>query len=325
MSEQNENIFFPEEIKNFEKPKFIARQAGKCYSFASGCAQIIGVAIIVVVAFIFGLLNKDTDTVFFDYLQFITQIILAGVVITYMLRHKATLKDMKIKKCNASDFAMAVIFGIGVMFAVNPMEAIFAGLLSLTGYNSDLIPTLDLPTDGGYFVLTLFFVAVLPAIFEELLMRGIVLNGTSEYNTSFRIIMNGLLFSLLHANPSQTCYTFLLGCAFALIAIRCDSIIPTMVIHFLNNAMSVIFMHFNIIELSSVASLIILAVSAIFTIIGLYYFTKINKNGNTKCVVHKSPFVKGCLFGIIFNCVLWFFVFISYNEYFTSAFTGLII
>lgn len=325
MSEERENLSSFDEIKTFEKPKFIARQAGRCYSWASGCAQIIGAAIIYGFLFISRLFDKNTDTVFFQYLQFITQIILAGVVIAYMLRYKVTFRDIKIQKCGARDFIMAIIFGAGVMFAVNPIEAIFTSILSVFGFNADLIPGANIPTDGGYFILTLLLVAVLPAIFEELLMRGIVLNGTSECNTSFRIVMNGLLFSLFHANPSQTCYTFLLGCAFALIAIRCNSIIPTMIIHFLNNAMSVIFMHFNITELPVTLSLIILAVSVIFTAAGLYYFIKINKNGNTRCLVHKSPFVKGCLFGIIFNGILWISVFISYNEYFTSVFTGLII
>ena len=45
------------------------------------------------------------------------------------------------------------------------------------------------------------------------------------------------MFSLFHVNPAQTVYQFACGVCFALVAIRSGSALPTMVSHFLNNAL----------------------------------------------------------------------------------------
>lgn len=51
----------------------------------------------------------------------------------------------------------------------------------------------------------------------------------------------GFCFSLFHASPEQTVYQFITGCAFAFIALRSGSILPSVLMHFINNALIVIF------------------------------------------------------------------------------------
>jgi membrane protease YdiL (CAAX protease family) len=79
-------------------------------------------------------------------------------------------------------------------------------------------------------------VAVLPAIFEELLFRGVLLQGLKGFPVWLAALICGGLFSLFHQNPAQTLYQFFCGVAFALLALRSGSILPTVVAHFCNNA-----------------------------------------------------------------------------------------
>ncbi len=303
------------EPRPFVKPKFIARKTGKCYSFACVFVQLGGTALLLVAMLVSALLTGNIENPAVTYLAYSTQILLAGVVVWYAAKHKTGFADLKIKRAKPIPFLMAVLFGLGVIVCVNPIESVFTYLLSLIGYEADISAAVDVPLEGGYFFLALFLIAVMPAVFEELLMRSIVLNGSKECGTAFRVLMNGLLFSLFHANPSQTCYTFLMGCAFALIAIRCDSVVPTMILHFFNNALSLFLMKFNIVEIPDTAYVIALAVGALLVIAGLVYFLKLNKTGNAPRAVRRSPFVLGCLCGIIFNAALWLFVFFTYHSF----------
>jgi membrane protease YdiL (CAAX protease family) len=121
------------------------------------------------------------------------------------------------------------------------------GLLSLSSLNGWVLELLGglgfesseiyLPNmDGFGFVGVLFVVALLPAVFEELFFRGVILKGLSAFSKVGAILFCGLLFSLYHQNPAQTAYQFVCGAAFAWVAINAGSILPTVLAHFLNNA-----------------------------------------------------------------------------------------
>ena len=90
------------------------------------------------------------------------------------------------------------------------------------------------------FLLLLLVLAVLPAIFEEVIFRGLLFQGLRAFGTVGSVLLCGGLFSLYHQNPAQTIYQFCCGSAFALVVVRSGSILPTMLSHFLNNALVLI-------------------------------------------------------------------------------------
>lgn len=88
-------------------------------------------------------------------------------------------------------------------------------------------------------------IALAPAICEELLFRGILLNEYKK-STSIRtlVIMNGLLFGIFHMNIQQFSYAFIFGVLSALVVYLTDSIYPSIIMHFINNFISVIEMKY---------------------------------------------------------------------------------
>ena len=95
---------------------------------------------------------------------------------------------------------------------------------------------MELPSlDGAKIVAVLLVVAVMPALFEELLFRGILLKGLQSFPVWAAALLCGGMFSIFHMNPAQTLYQFFCGVAFAYVAIRSDSIWPTVLMHLLNN------------------------------------------------------------------------------------------
>ena len=94
------------------------------------------------------------------------------------------------------------------------------------------------PAGGGRgTLLTLFLMALTPAICEEALFRGPILRGLrTRLSPAGAAILTGLLFGIYHLDPWRLLPTAILGVALSGIALASDSIIPAMVAHFVNNA-----------------------------------------------------------------------------------------
>jgi sodium transport system permease protein len=83
---------------------------------------------------------------------------------------------------------------------------------------------------------SLLAIAVLPAICEELVFRGLVARTLATYSVAAGIVGSAVLFSLYHLLPIQMVATFPLGLALGVLALRSGSIVPGMIAHLLNNA-----------------------------------------------------------------------------------------
>jgi membrane protease YdiL (CAAX protease family) len=117
----------------------------------------------------------------------------------------------------------------------------------LASWNYIIIQLLGFkPTNGagtlypnmGRVFLDLILVAALPAVFEELTFRGILL-GAYKDSPKFGIFISSLLFALMHMNIQQFFYTFVGGLVFGYVVVKSRSIISSMIVHFCLNAFAV--------------------------------------------------------------------------------------
>ena len=67
---------------------------------------------------------------------------------------------------------------------------------------------------------------------------GTVFPGLATRNIWFGVLMSGLFFSLMHANPVQTVHQFGLGIVLALVVALSGSIWASVIVHFVNNFIS---------------------------------------------------------------------------------------
>ena len=86
-------------------------------------------------------------------------------------------------------------------------------------------------------VLTLFLMAATPAVCEEALFRGPILRGlATRFSPALAAVLTGILFGIYHVDVWRLIPTALLGVALSGIALASDSILPSMLAHFTNNA-----------------------------------------------------------------------------------------
>lgn len=137
-------------------------------------------------------------------------------------------------------FVIAALLSFGLLFSLSWLNTGFYKLLELCGYKGGSGVTM--PSTSGWLVVpALFVIAVIPAISEETLFRGVMLGCMEEdCGTVNSVLMVGFCFALFHANPIQTIYQFACGCAFALLAVRSRAVLPAMIAHMLNNGIIIV-------------------------------------------------------------------------------------
>ncbi|MBQ9729090.1 MAG: CPBP family intramembrane metalloprotease [Clostridia bacterium] len=178
------------------------------------------------------------------------------------------------QRCHWKYFLVAFILQVGLL-SFSELNTLFLELLGNFGYVSDPI---ELPSMNGFGIVgVLLVIALLPAIFEEVIFRGFVLNGLKVFGEAGAILLCGLLFSLYHQNPAQTVYQFFCGAAFALVAVRSGSILPTVFSHFINNALILTLEKFGVTAFPTPVYVTILSVSAVCLLGSLIYLIFVDK------------------------------------------------
>lgn len=92
-------------------------------------------------------------------------------------------------------------------------------------------------------ILSVSYIAIIGPILEELLCRGAVLSLGGHISPKFGIFVSAFIFGIFHLNISQFFNAFLLGLLFGYITYKSRSIIPTTIMHIVNNSCAVLEMY----------------------------------------------------------------------------------
>lgn len=80
---------------------------------------------------------------------------------------------------------------------------------------------------------------LIPAVFEELFFRSFILSEYREFKAYASILTSALFFAMLHFSFSEFLFYFFAGALLGLITYVTGSAIPSLVIHLLNNTVTV--------------------------------------------------------------------------------------
>jgi len=115
-------------------------------------------------------------------------------------------------------------------------------------------------------------IAVLGPILEELLYRGAITKALlQKYAPTKAILISGLLFGIVHINPVQVVSAALIGILLAWLYWRTRSLVACILIHILNNSLSV-FLSLNYPEAGSMTELLGTPLVVIMTVVALALF-----------------------------------------------------
>lgn len=122
-----------------------------------------------------------------------------------------------------------------VNVVVTIIVSIFVSMLSSAGIS---VPQSDFSmtdSNAGTLIMQFLYVIAIGPICEELLYRGVIISLLKPYGKGVAVFFSAFLFGYMHGNIPQFMSAFAGGLVFAAIAVKYDSIIPTIVMHMLNN------------------------------------------------------------------------------------------
>lgn len=112
--------------------------------------------------------------------------------------------------------------------------------ISFSSYEYALEQQTNAPQTLGLMLLTVVHTAVLPALLEELVFRGFIMQPLRRYGDWFAIITSALIFGLVHGNMTQAPFAIFAGLALGYVNVVTGSMWTNILLHFCNNLVAVL-------------------------------------------------------------------------------------
>lgn len=142
------------------------------------------------------------------------------------------------KKRDVSSGAFGILLIFGLMYAASPLADQFVNDIYWLGNGWHAGGTGNLQGSPALFVLYLILVAVLPAVGEEMLYRGVILGGLTEWGKIPAVLVSSAMFAFMHGTFEQMIYQFLVGVAIGWVVLETKNYLIGCVMHFANNALA---------------------------------------------------------------------------------------
>lgn len=156
-------------------------------------------------------------------------------MLIYLIFFNKSFKLLRFKKIKFLDIMLCILLYLCIMPILSLLNLV--SQLYSTAMITDTIFGLSKEVP---FIIGLLLVAVMPAVCEEAVNRGMYYNTYRKTSTLGAVVVSGLIFGLIHGNLNQFTYAFVLGMFFAMIVEATDSIWSSISIHFCVNAVSVV-------------------------------------------------------------------------------------
>ena len=250
---------------NTKALSYISFKNGKsrttCFSTTS---SLIIAGIVLLLGMYFTIIFMTASKYFLLALLPITTFIV--VAISSLIVHLDVKESFKLNKFSLKTFMILLMICIGTFiisnFTVNLLSNMFPKMIEQYSKFADVLSFDNLP-------LAVLVIAVLPAIFEELLFRGIIFTSFNKrYNPVVAILVSALIFGIYHMNWIQGINAFIMGLMLAYSYYKSKSLFVPIIFHFINNFISTLMSFYENLNFEIPNSYsIVLLICAIFLII----------------------------------------------------------
>lgn len=172
-----------------------------------------------------------------EWLLIVSQLLYLVPVLLYMAIKRVRPGEwMPFRGMPLSVFFMLILFSFLLMPVVT-----FINLCSML-FVANQVTEISVGLSGNSVLLNLLLMAVIPAISEEFMFRGIFYHAYREKGVLMGALACGIVFGLLHLNFNQFSYALVLGMILCLVVEATGSIFGSMTVHFVINGWNVLLM-----------------------------------------------------------------------------------
>lgn len=226
-----------------KKTFFDLTAVGKIFLWLIVLPQILvllGEVVLIVIAPLFGQTAQDVVGLTGVQIAFTMLAQVAFLIIILVLNKKYNLqKAMSIsKKLGTQNAIISVALGIIAVLSLYPIVSWFDVFLQSVGYN---VSTVGFEITSPFMlILGIVLLAFVPAVLEELVFRGAILQGLKRYGKWVAIFSTSALFVLLHGSLQQVVFPFLMSIILCQTALKNDNVLASIVVHFVSNTTSLV-------------------------------------------------------------------------------------
>ena len=161
--------------------------------------------------------------------------ILMATMMTTSLR-----KSLRLRMPHWTTIPLAILFGVTFHPTYVLISKLIHSLYPLSPETAAAMkPFTDQIASADWFSVV-FLMAMIPAICEEIAFRGFIFGGLVRDNGKYRaILVTAVMFGISHGVLQQSIAATLMGLILGWITLRTGSLIPCMLVHVTNNALSV--------------------------------------------------------------------------------------
>lgn len=161
------------------------------------------------------------------------------VAFYYLLSRGKKVEPMRFDIKLSGDSWLWIIGGVTCAFAFSLLNGMMMSFIELPSDEGIIKEATEYVSDQGL-ILQFITIALVPAFCEEFLFRGLILSNLMPYGKGLAIVISSLLFGLMHGNFYQFLYTTVAGVILGLIYVRTGSIWCSVLMHMINNALSIL-------------------------------------------------------------------------------------
>ena len=216
-----------------------------------GIRGVIGVVILSVVsAFLVGgiiisLFSSEpnqTNKVYLYLSFFLGQGVIILPPIYYLnFKKKSIFDSFRINPISFNTIINSIIFSVGIIILFDALDRVIHQIVPTPDYIIDLGIIMQPDSTIGLIFLFLAVVVMAP-IGEEIVFRGFLQKFLEEYwkDITRAVLVTSLFFAMIHFNPYWTIQIYLLGVILGFLSWKTKSVIPSIILHSINNGMAFI-------------------------------------------------------------------------------------
>ena len=157
----------------------------------------------------------------------------------YMKRHHYKHRiGFRLKVVHPKYWLFILLFGLSICLICSLINlgtgALFKAVFHVSYQNS--IVDLSGQSSGAL----LFTSVLLPALTEELLLRGLVQGEYEKYGATIGVLLTSLIFALFHTNPMHIPALFVAGVCYGVLTLMFKSVWPAIFAHAINNGVALL-------------------------------------------------------------------------------------
>lgn len=166
-------------------------------------------------------------------------IFLVPVFLFRLVSRGKPVEPMRLELRLPRETPLYLFIGIAVITGAAYINSYMVAVFDYSSFSEEVL--WNQSTSANYqLILAFLTTAVIPAFVEEFLFRGLILSNLRPYGTTAAVVASALLFGMMHQNIEQILYTTVAGLVLGFLYVKTESLWPCILMHFVNNFISVL-------------------------------------------------------------------------------------